>query len=180
MADVVEFDPVDFIAAGAIGEPGHRTFYVQAQKDGARLTVLVEKEQVAVLSERTLDLLGQVAAEHPEDPVDIEASLSLPAEVTEPAVPLFRAAAMGIGFDPQRQLMVLELYERPPATEEGEALETEEEGHVARLFATRPQMRAMAARAAESVEAGRPPCPYCRLPLDAEGHVCPAMNGHRE
>ena len=50
MPEIVEFDPVDTIAAGAVGEPGHRSFYIQAVKDGAVLTVLVEKEQVALLS----------------------------------------------------------------------------------------------------------------------------------
>jgi hypothetical protein len=29
------------------------------------------------------------------------------------------------------------------------------------------------------VSAGRPPCPFCGLPVDADGHLCPRMNGHR-
>ena len=29
------------------------------------------------------------------------------------------------------------------------------------------------------IAAGRPPCPFCGLPLDPEGHVCPRQNGHR-
>lgn len=177
MPDIIEFDPVDTIAAGAIGEPGQRTFYIQATKDAAVLTVMVEKQQVALLAERIGELLGQVALDHPEDPVDVEASLSMPAQVAEPAVPLFRATLMGIGFDSDRQLILLELYEQSPS-EDAPVAPEEAEGHVARLFATRSQMRTLAARGVESVASGRPPCPLCQLPLDATGHVCPATNGH--
>ena len=24
-----------------------------------------------------------------------------------------------------------------------------------------------------------PPCPFCGLPLDPDGHICPRQNGHR-
>ena len=118
--EIIEFDPVDSIAAGAVGEPGQRTFFIQATKDGATLTVLVEKGQVAVLSERVRDLLSQVAEEHPEEPPEATAPAAAP-QIAEPAVPLFRANVMGIGFDPDRRLVVLELYEQAPAgeTEEG-------------------------------------------------------------
>ena len=182
--EIIEFDPVDTIAAGALGEPGQRTFFIQATKNGATLTVFVEKEQVAVLSDRVGDLLAQVAEEHPEDPVEEAAAMSTATltEINEPAVPLFRAVVMGIGFDPERRLVLLELYEQAPAddTVEGAPPDpSEPEPKLARLFATRTQMRAMAARGTETVAAGRPPCPWCRLPLDPSGHVCPASNGHR-
>ena len=41
------------------------------------------------------------------------------------------------------------------------------------------QARAFAKRALDVVNAGRPPCPLCSLPLDPEGHVCPRQNGYR-
>ncbi|HEY5033265.1 MAG TPA: DUF3090 family protein, partial [Actinomycetes bacterium] len=39
--------------------------------------------------------------------------------------------------------------------------------------------RAFAQRAAAVVGAGRPPCPFCGLPLDPTGHLCPRQNGYR-
>ncbi|MGN6608410.1 MAG: DUF3090 family protein, partial [Jatrophihabitans sp.] len=33
-------------------------------------------------------------------------------------------------------------------------------------------------RARRLVAAGRPPCPLCGLPLGAEGHICPRLNGY--
>ena len=189
----IEFDPVDSLAAGAVGEPGHRAFYIQAEKDGQVLSVLVEKQQVAMLAERVQMLLEQVAVQFPGT-----AGEDLPTPLAPDAgalqgdpVPLFRAVAIGIGFDASRQLVVLELHERPLAEDENEdngedeteeALATAEvdegEGYLARLYCTTAQARAMATRGSAAVEAGRPPCPLCGGPLDPTGHICPRLNGH--
>jgi uncharacterized repeat protein (TIGR03847 family) len=191
----IEFDPVDSIAAGAVGEPGQRAFYIQAEKDGQVLSVLVEKQQVAMLAERVRMLLDQVEAQFPGEGEDAAASLTPEAgEIRGDPVPLFRALAIGIGFDPSRRLVVLELHERPIADEEDEEddeddedgaafTETEEdedegEGYLARLYFTAAQARAMATRGTAAVERGRPPCPLCGGPLDPSGHVCPRLNGH--
>jgi hypothetical protein len=48
-----------------------------------------------------------------------------------------------------------------------------------RVWATREQMLAMARHGAAVCSRGRPVCRFCDQPLDPEGHVCPAMNGHR-
>jgi uncharacterized repeat protein (TIGR03847 family) len=192
----IEFDPVDSIAAGAIGEPGARAFYIQAEKDGQVLSVLVEKQQVAILAERVRILLDQVATQFPGGAEDVPVPLTPDAgELKGDPVPLFRAVAIGIGFDPSRQLVVLELHERPIADDDDEeddeddeddepddippvAGEEEGEGYLARLYFTAAQARAMATRGSAAVERGRPPCPLCGGPLDPSGHVCPRLNGH--
>lgn len=184
----IEFDPVDSIAAGAVGVPGHRSFFIQATKGGSVLSVLVEKEQVAVLSDRMVSLLDQVAEDFPE------AAGPGPeggGEIQGDPVPLFRATAIGIGFDPARRMVLIELHERPvadaedeippepEAPEEGEDAEPGEgESYSARLYVSPAQARAMATRGAASVTAGRAPCPRCGHPLDPEGHACPKLNGH--
>jgi hypothetical protein len=48
-----------------------------------------------------------------------------------------------------------------------------------RFWATREQMLALARHGAQVASQGRPTCRFCDQPMDAEGHVCPAMNGHR-
>jgi uncharacterized repeat protein (TIGR03847 family) len=182
MPDPIELDPVDGLGAGAVGEPGDRAFYLQARKERAQLTVLVEKEQVALLATEAIAFLDRIADEYPED------AISLPteeAELQEPTVPLFRARLIGLGFDPERELVLIELRERSSDDDEEDAAEPppviepepdEEEGFVARLYATRPQVRAMAARGAAAVAAGRPPCPLCDQPMDPAGHRCPRWN----
>ena len=197
----IEFDPVDSIAAGAVGVPGQREFYIQAEKDGQVPNVLVEKQQVAILAQRVQLLLDQVEAQFPggaETPVPLAPDAG---ELRGDPVPLFRATAIGFGFDATRQLVVLELHERPIGDEDEDENENgdedehededeepdevaalvgeeEEEGYLARLYFTAAQARAMATRGSAAVERGRPPCPLCGGPLDPSGHVCPRLNGH--
>jgi uncharacterized repeat protein (TIGR03847 family) len=180
----IEFDPVDTLTAGAVGVPGQRAFYIQASKDGQVLNVLVEKEQVAVLADRLRTLVDQVVAQFP-DALD-EAAPAGGELIGEDPVPLFRALAIGIGFDAARRLVLVELHERSGEEgeegEEGEGEEEEgepeEESYLARLYATPAQARVMAEQGTAAVVAGRPPCPLCSMPLDPEGHVCPKLNGH--
>jgi len=181
--DEIELEDVEGLGAGAVGEPGERAFYVQARTAATQLTVLVEKEQVALLASEAVAFLDRIADEYPEDPAILPEDV---AELREPTVPLFRARLIGLGFDPERQLVLIELRERPTDDEDEDEDETlagleddgddEEAGYVARIYATRPQVRAMAARGAAVVEAGRPPCPLCGMPMDPAGHRCPRWN----
>jgi uncharacterized repeat protein (TIGR03847 family) len=125
----IEFDPVDTIGAGAVGEPGQRAFYIQAQKNGQVLSVLVEKQQVAMLAERVRILLEQVETQFPETAAgDVPVPLA-PHEgaLQGDPVPLFRAVAIGIGFDPSRRLVVLELHERPIDDDDGDDEEDDDD-----------------------------------------------------
>ena len=185
MADPIELDPVDSLGAGAIGQPGQRTFLIQAAKSHARLTVLVEKEQVALLATEAVAFLERIAEEFPEDPIEIGPELRQAASVQEPAVPLFRARLIGLGFEPEREMVLIELREHSDDDDEEEEAEEadgplngdDDDGFVARIYATRAQVRAMAARAVESVTAGgRPRCPLCEQPMDPQGHRCPRWN----
>jgi uncharacterized repeat protein (TIGR03847 family) len=180
-ADPIELDPVDMLGAGAVGEPGQREFYLQARKERAQLTVLVEKEQIALLATEAVAFLDRIADEYPEEGIRLPVSV---AELQEPTVPLFRARLIGLGFDPERELVLIELREHSSDGDEEDpdedpptpAVEDEEDGFVARLYATRSQVRAMAARGAAAVTAGRPPCPLCDQPMDPAGHRCPRWN----
>jgi len=186
MPDPIELDPVDELGAGAVGEPGQRAFYIQARGEAGQLTVLVEKEQVALLATEAVAFLDRIADQYPEAPISLPASA---AELHEPTVPLFRARLIGLGFDPERELVLIELREKSSDDEgdtsigeafgdsdDGDDDDDEEEGYVARLYATRPQVRAMAARGAEAVAGGRPLCPLCDMPMDPAGHRCPRWN----
>jgi uncharacterized repeat protein (TIGR03847 family) len=180
MADDIELDQIDALAAGAVGEPGQREFYIQARTESTQLTVLVEKEQVALLAAEAVTFLDRIADDFPEEGEEAPRE-----ELREPTVPLFRARLIGLGFDPERQRVLIELRERADNDdEEGEpAAEVvpdepvdDQEGYVARIYATRSQVRAMAARGAAAVAAGRPPCPLCDMPMDPAGHRCPRWN----
>jgi uncharacterized repeat protein (TIGR03847 family) len=178
MPDPIELDSIDALGAGAVGEPGQRAFYIQARSESAQLTVLVEKEQVALLASEAVAFLDRIADQYPEDLIALPETV---AELHEPTVPLFRARMIGLGFDPERELVLIELREHSDDDDEEEegddapAVE-HEEGYVARIYATRPQVRAMAAHGAGAVAAGRPLCELCSQPLDPAGHRCPRWN----
>jgi len=170
----IEFDPVDAIGAGAFGEPGERTFVIQARKGSAVLSVLVEKEQVALLASEAEQFLDRIAEEHPEEPGTFGELAD--SGVVEEDEPLFRARLIGIGFDPERSLVLLELREQAADDDEPPPAPEESEGHIARLYATRAQIRAMLANGVIAVGAGRPKCPLCDFPMNPDGHICPRMN----
>jgi uncharacterized repeat protein (TIGR03847 family) len=196
----IELETVDSLGAGAVGDPGEREFFLQARTESAQLTVLVEKEQVALLATEAVAFLDRIAEDYPEEPVQPREPAVRQAGLREPTVPLFRARLIGLGFDPERQMVLIELRERSSEDEEeGEALapqaeeatpdlpdlpdvtvadptDEEEDGYVARIYATRGQVRAMAAKGAEAVAAGRPLCPLCDMPMDPAGHRCPRWN----
>ena len=46
--------------AGTVGQPGNRTFYLQAVHDTRVISVILEKQQVAVLAERIAALLLEI------------------------------------------------------------------------------------------------------------------------
>src|SRR2546421_10994606 len=54
------FRTPDRFVAGTVGQPGNRTFYLQAVHDARVVSVVLEKQQVAVLAERIDALLVEV------------------------------------------------------------------------------------------------------------------------
>jgi uncharacterized repeat protein (TIGR03847 family) len=176
-AEIIELDDVDGLGAGAVGEPGARAFYIQARTERTQLTVLVEKEQVDLLATEAVAFLDQIAEKYPELPFDLPSTQST---LREPTVPLFRARLIGLGFDTERELVLIELRERAAEEDDDDDAsdvdDEDAEGYVARIYATRAQVRAMAARGAEAVAGGRPPCPLCEQPMDPSGHRCPRWN----
>jgi uncharacterized repeat protein (TIGR03847 family) len=175
VTDIYEFDDLDRLGAGAFGVPGQRTFVVQLVRDGVSFTVVLEKEQVRILARETLRFLDRIDAEQPEP---MGAPWGLDGSVRE-AVPAFRARMLGIGYDPAKARVVVELREWPdddePSADDLEALGLPEP-RVARILATRAQARAMAVNAMAAVDAGRPACPLCEQPMDPAGHWCPRSN----
>ena len=177
MSASFDLDPVTRLAAGAVGEPGQRTFYLQARSQDQVVTLLVEKEQVRALAVS----IEQMLAALPE-PLEPELDVAVSdADIQEPLIPEWRVGPMALQYDEARDRMVLIASEALPVDEENPEPQPDDapDAATARFVATRAQVRALAEHAAGVVEAGRPRCRFCGFPMDAEGHVCPAMNGHR-
>ena len=169
----IDVDPCDHITADAIGKPGQRVFYIQAFQDQRTITVIIEKAQLQSMAIGIEQFLSQLDEQNPDLS---EASGDYVEEVMRinpPVDPLFRVGEVGLGFDKDRDRVVLQT--REPLTED----EDQETAAVVRFWCTREQIRKMARWGAEVVTRGRPTCPQCGAPMEPEGHFCPKKNGHK-
>jgi uncharacterized repeat protein (TIGR03847 family) len=192
----MDLGPVDRITTDAVGEPGARVFYIQARAGLELVTVIVEKQQVQLLAASVLELLEDApdtaadAETRPRTGPGVEES-SMGLE--EPLDPRWRAGRLSIGFDQDRDLFVLEVEEFQPDLEDldvddprsivpesplPESMMEAPEPESIRIWASPAQMLALSRHGAEVAARGRPTCQFCGNPIDAEGHACPAMNGH--
>ncbi len=170
----MDLERVDRITADAIGEPGQRTFYLQMRSGPEIVSVILEKQQLQLLAASIDELLAQV--ERPTAAEPAEADLGL----EEPLEPLWRVGRLSLGYHEELDLVLLEVEELVPEADEEETAPagTTQEPQRVRVWATREQMLALSRHGARVVAAGRQLCQFCGNPLDPQGHVCPAMNGH--
>ncbi|MDF9717421.1 DUF3090 family protein [Nocardioides sp. ChNu-153] len=184
---VHRFDPPDRFVVGTVGEPGSRTFFLQARADVRVVSVSLEKQQVLALAERVDELLdevmgsdqhtGIVPALAPVDLVDND-------PLDQPIEDEFRAGTMTLSWDPADDRIVIEVF---PFTEEAlitpgqpeEEIDEPEPDEILLVRVSAGAARAFVQRAVSVVEAGRPTCPFCAEPIDPDGHLCVRANGFR-
>jgi len=116
---LIELDPVDRITTDAVGSPGSRTFYLQGRRGDQLITLLLEKQQVQLLAASVVEILSRVGKETGQGPPDEEMGLE------EPIVPEWRAGRLSIGYQEERDLLLLEAEE---ALDEDEDEAQEQEG----------------------------------------------------
>ena len=158
--------------ADYVGEPGQRTFYLQARTADAVQTYLVEKQQVALLAEKLGEILVNVDR---HDTIRATQANRDPAlALTQPVEPEWRVGAIGLGYEEEEDVVVVML--QPAEGDEDEASVADES---VRFVLRRDQVRAFVLHAIAVIDEGRPLCMLCGLPIDPTGHLCPASNGHR-
>lgn len=169
----MQFDVTpEVFTADFTGKPGQRTFYLQSRSGSGTHSFLIEKQQVAILAEKLQEMLLMIDS---EDTIKSAAPQRDPAlAIEEPVEPEWRVGTIGLLYDEGRDLVVVVLQE---VGEDEEEEDDEESGF--RFFLRRDQVRALALHALAAVGEGRPLCQLCGLPMDPEGHTCPASNGHR-
>jgi uncharacterized repeat protein (TIGR03847 family) len=177
-----EFEHPDRFVAGTVGQPGERTFFLQARAGTRMVSVSLEKVQVAALAEKLDELLDEVRRRQGADttvpataPVEFEDVAPLDAPVEEE----FRAGTLALAWDDDTATVLIEAQSAEGQEQEEEPDAAEFTGDMLRVRLTPGAGRAFAKRALRVVAAGRPPCPLCGNPLDPQGHVCPRQNGHR-
>jgi uncharacterized repeat protein (TIGR03847 family) len=174
---VHEFSWPDRVVVGTIGLPGARTFYLQVRAGTQIVSIALEKQQSALLAEKIDEILDQLITIE-GNPFSVPASTPLELvdnDQLEAVQEQFRTGAMSLGWDPTTAQVVIEAY---PITE----VDADDVESLAENGADVPEMllvrmpvgtaRAFAKRTREVVGAGRPACPLCGYPVDADGHVC--------
>jgi uncharacterized repeat protein (TIGR03847 family) len=159
VARSIDLDPVDGIGVGTIGPPGGRQFFLRASGGPENIVLYCEKFHVQGLVTRMRQLLEAQGQAPP------------PLELGEPA---WTIGELGIGYHDSRKLFVIVARQAAQAEDEDpEQLAT------ARFWTTAEQVLAFTRQAERVLSGGRPTCPHCGLPVDPNGHPCPAGNGSR-
>jgi uncharacterized repeat protein (TIGR03847 family) len=182
---IYDYGLPDRFVAGTVGQPGQRTFYLQARSGRALVSVVLEKVQMQILAERIALLLGEIARRGGRLPEAVDAADDDAEPLDEPLIEAFRVGTMTLAWDGESDEIIVEARARP---EDDEGEEGDEQVEISdddpdgpdlvRVRLTPARARAFAERALRTVAAGRPPCPVCGHPLDPGGHLCPRRNGY--
>lgn len=151
--------------AGAVGPPGQRVFYLQVRDGELSVTLRCEKQQVAALAEYFGGLLDDLEPA----PYGVAAA---DLELLTPAEPIWTVGAIGVAYDEPGDQIVVVLEELTDPDED----EPDVASASVRVHLSRAQVWAFVQHSRSLVAAGRPPCRFCGLPIDPDGHPCPRMN----
>ena len=177
---VHEFAWPDRVIVGTIGIPGARTFYLQVRAGKQLVSVAMEKQQAALLAEKVDEILDQLITVE-GNPFSVPTGTPLELvdnDQLEAVQEQFRTGAMTLGWDPTTAQVVIEAYPvtdaDADADENDESLDEDGANEPEMLLVRMPvgTARAFAKRTREIVGAGRPTCPLCGYPMDADGHIC--------
>jgi len=175
---VHEFAWPDRVVVGTIGVPGARTFYLQVRAGKQIVSIALEKQQSALLAEKIDEILDQLITIE-GNPFSIPTSTPIELvdnDQLEAVQEQFRTGAMSLGWDPTTAQVVLEAYPITDvdADDNDESLDEDSADEPEMLLVRMPvgTARAFAKRTREIVGAGRPTCPLCGYPIDADGHIC--------
>jgi uncharacterized repeat protein (TIGR03847 family) len=169
----IDYDPVTHITIDAIGKPGQRTFFIQAWQEDRSMSLVVEKVQIQTLAVGIEQFLKEITERFPDLPEASGDYDESQMHIQPPIDPLFRVGEVGLGYDEDRDLMVLII--REIVTDNIQP----DEARTVRFWGTRSQMRALGLWGLDIAGRGRPICPYCGQPMEPEGHFCPKKNGHK-
>src|SRR5215471_18358060 len=111
---VYTYDPPERFVAGTVGEPGQRTFYLQASSAGRITSVVLEKFQVSLLAERIDELLDEVLRRtggRGRVPAAAPLELSDDGPLDLPLTEDFRVGAIALAWDGDDERVIIEAQE---------------------------------------------------------------------
>jgi len=166
------YEPAERFVAGTVGPPGERTFFLQARTGNRITSVSLEKAQVAALAQRVDMLIRDLRRTNPSIAL-IPASRD-EAPLEQPIFEEFRVGVISLSWDEKKNLICIECEAMGDESEQVDA-----EGDLLQVYLSPGAAAAFATRSLMVVDAGRTQCPFCEIPIDPQGHLCPRANGYR-
>lgn len=166
-------DPIESLVVGTIGQPGEREFYLQAKYHSGIHSFAIDKLQVSALSDRIALLIGELKA------ADYRFENIIVSNFEVPLIPEFQIGVIGIVWMGNTEQVSLDLQEIVAGDNDLIPIEEDEGPSIFRLLMSPDIANAFISQARKVVAAGRAPCPFCGLPINKEGHLCPRANGYR-
>lgn len=177
----------DRVVVGTLGAPGSRSFYLQVRTRSLLTSVLLEKQQAAVLAEKINEILDQLSAGAGDAltiPETTPVELVDDGPLEQPVEAAFRAGTMSLGWDPSTAEIVIEAYSVIEVDADDLDLDIDPASDIdlepTEVVVVRMPVgtaRAFAERTREIVGAGRPVCVLCGEPIDGDDHVCRIDDG---
>jgi uncharacterized repeat protein (TIGR03847 family) len=178
-------DPVDRFTTGTVGVPGERTFFLQVRSSAGLSSVVVEKNQVQALSERLKTLIREIKSSGSASMDELSLSAKPDNEPLEfPIDEDFRVGIIGISWDEDRQRIGIQIQaigneDIVDLLDDNQAAQIEDAPDLIIVSLRIFQAKSFVERSEAVVSAGRRVCPFCGLPINMDGHLCPRANGYR-
>ncbi len=158
----IELDAIEFITVGTVGPKGRREFHIQAGQSGRVVTLTIEKEQARQLAtaiEEILDDLSNMNNNPRMKPIVNLNNYDM--DLRDPLEPSFRVERMGLGYDEERDRIILVAQEWVPRALEDDETDADiiddpdSRPSIVRFWGTREQYKALSEHALQVIEQGR-------------------------
>ena len=161
----------------AIGEPGEREFFLQIKSPDGINTIAVEKEQVRALSEQISNLIAEVRRAGLVAKNDLSIEPKIDNEPIEfPIEKDFQLGIANLAWKNKEIKLTLQAI----SSDDLLLLDDLDEGPDLIICSIPIDLaKGFCLRANELINQGRPACPFCGLPMNLSGHLCPRANGYR-
>lgn len=166
-------DPIESFMVGTIGQPGEREFYLQAKYRNGIHSFAIDKMQVTALADRMALLIGELKA------ADYRFENVIATNFEVPLIPEFQIGVIGIIWMGTTEQVSLDLQEIVQGDNDLIPIEEEDGPAIFRLLMSPDIANGFISQSRKIVAAGRAPCPFCALPINKDGHLCPRANGYR-
>ena len=161
----------------AIGNPGEREFFLQVKSSDGLNTIAVEKEQVRALSEQISNLITEVRRAGLVAKKDISIAPKIDNEPIE--LPIEKDFQLGVANLAWKNNQI-ELILQAISSDDAILLDDLDDGPDLIICSIPIDLaKGFCVRANALLNQGRPACPFCGLPMNSSGHLCPRANGYR-